>query len=654
MSILPAWSQTLRFQISAALLLLVGLFCFSTLYSLQVLEAQRDDDRLLQLAGRLEPMVQQLAMQAMNYKANAPRDYPTYYRDLELYYQDLMTQRSELDGIIRAFESGSFADQDMPDPMAQVVLAPATHAAARKLAEFWNGYGEELDRTIGDNKEEPRLEWAAEYVMAQKHGLRMSVDELLRTLEADLNARHDRAHRLSRLVLIGTLVFAIGVFIWFLLRVLRPLNLAVAGFQRVATGDFSHQVEIQRNDEIGWLAMAFNQLTRRLGTIFQLSTELQRGGDLNETLGFVAREVPALLPLDWVGALFVGEDGQVRLERAYADGELEQSVGTRFALAGTLLRECLETGEPLHVGDVRELALLEPHYHFLRQLDARGRRDAIFLPVTDYSPVPVVLVFASRRAHAYSGEHQELLKNLSLLMALSFGRTVRLAQHAQLAAVGQFASGVAHEIRTPLATLSLALDYFAQANLPESARKRADLARGEVTRMGRLLEEMLLYAKPLQLRHERLDLAELFRDLVATHAEWLRQRRQELVLTVDATEVVVDGDRDRLTQLFLNLIRNGSDAAPPDSEISVNLSDSGQRELMVRVRNPGEPIPPERLDKLFEPFFTTKASGTGLGLAIVRRLVDVHGGRIEVNSDAAAGTCFAVALPLAEEEGEAV
>jgi len=178
-----------------------------------------------------------------------------------------------------------------------------------------------------------------------------------------------------------------------------------------------------------------------------------------------------------VGALFVSDDGMIQLERAYSDGKPEQLGILRFPRANTLLQECLDSGEPLHIPDIQEVATLNSSYRFLKVLAERNRRDAIFLPVTTHSPIPGVLVFATRQAHAYQHEHLELLSNLATVITLSFGRTLKLAEHARLAAIGQFATGIAHEIRTPLATVNMALEYFAGRDLPAAAQKRLGLAQ---------------------------------------------------------------------------------------------------------------------------------------------------------------------------------
>ena len=129
---------------------------------------------------------------------------------------------------------------------------------------------------------------------------------------------------------------------------------------------------------------------------------------------------------------------------------MEVAVRNHFALAGTFLEKVLQEGKPTHVPDVPATARSQTKFRLLQVLAQRDLRDAIFLPVTSQSPVPGVLVFATRQHDAYTPEHLELLSNLAHLVSHSFGRTVRLAEHTRLAAIGEFASGIA--LRWPRST----------------------------------------------------------------------------------------------------------------------------------------------------------------------------------------------------------
>jgi signal transduction histidine kinase/HAMP domain-containing protein len=639
--------KTLKFQIGIALMSLIAVFVYFSMHTMNMLEEQRSHGALLRLAGELQVTIQHMAMQALNYRENAPQDKASYSRDLQLYYQDLMDNTHQFGSVCQAFASGDFNQQQMPGNLSmRPILSAATMDAAYALEVYWNDYLKDLKQQLGAS-DMPKLAHAAEFIVNSNIELSNKTEDLLSALDSDIKHRTMETGNIIRISFIVAILLSGGIMLWFYVQVLRPLDRSVRGFQKVANGNFGYQVETTEDNEIGWLTQSFNQLSARIGSLFELTTRLQEGSDLNQTLQFVSRTFPELLPLDWVGVLFVTNDNQIQLEAAYSDGQPEDLGLLRFSLSNTLLAQCLESGESLHIPDIKEVALLNPNYRFLHVLVDRKRRDAIFLPVTGQSPVPVVLVFASRRPHAYQREHLELLSRLALVISLSFGRTIKLAEHARLAAIGEFASGIAHEIRTPLATVSMALDYFSNADLSESAEKRAALATTEMSRINHLLEEMLLYAKPLSLNMEKFGLSPLLQDVISSQQKLAQAKSVNIQLHSSTDLPSINADKDRLMQIFINLVRNAIDAATAGSEVAITANTAGSNPniLQIRVHNQGQVIREEQLKQIFEPFFTTKAAGTGLGLSIVRRLVLAHGGQIDVSSTEQDGTCFSVKLP---------
>lgn len=641
---MPNLLRPLKVQIILAIAVLTGLFATSALYSMMVIDRQGADHALLRLAAELLFGQQQLTVQAMQYKENAPRDYSSYHRDLKLYFQDLQRTRAALDKIIRAFAANRFDDLTETDGMSmQPRLSAEAQSVTLALGARWRKFATELDERIGAKTGEPRLEWAAETIVAHHVELEALSMRLIDTLDADVVARAAQARLINRLLLGLAILLALSIGVWFYWRVLHPMANAVEGFRKVANGDFAHRVTIDSDNELGWLVSAFNQLADRLETLRRLLTRLEQGADLASTLRTLSETLPHLMPVDWIGVLIVGVDGRIHLEQAYSDGKPDPIGQHSFDTDRTLLEECLNTRQPLHIADVQQLSGLSDNYVFLRRLLELGRRDAIFLPVGGHgSGVRGVVVFASRFPNSYRSEHLELLRNLGVLVGVSLGRTLQLVEAQRLAAIGQFASGIVHEIRNPLATISLALEHLGQVDtLTVNSAKRVDLATAEIARLERLLANILVYAKPLMLDRRSEDIAALIEDVVNAEPD----AKGRCVLELQPCPAV-SIDRDRLKQVLINLLRNALQAAPGDTKVKLACAvlEPGWVELLVA--NAGPAIPATDQERLFEPFFTTKRNGTGLGLPIVQRLVDAHGGSISVSSSEPIGTAFTVRLPI--------
>ena len=166
--------------------------------------------------------------------------------------------------------------------------------------------------------------------------------------------------------------------------------------------------------------------------------------------------------------------------------------------------------------------------------------------------------------------------------------------------------------------------------------------------MARLLEDMLLYAKPLELDLRPLDLEHLVREVLDSEQDLVRRPGQRLRFVGPGSSARILGDRDRLMQILLNLARNACEASPESGVIGWRISeDPGAGTVILEVHNGGDPIPPELLTRITDPFVTGRSSGTGLGLSIVKRLVIAHGGELHIHSQPGEGTLVRLTFPPA-------
>ncbi|MDJ0739679.1 MAG: ATP-binding protein [Gammaproteobacteria bacterium] len=634
--------QSLKFQIVLAIVVLTALFAGATLYSLHVIDRQHGDDVLVTLASQMQTNQKHLTLQAMRYLENAPRDYASYNRDLGLYFEDLKTTRAELSRLIEAFAANRFAPELIGEDMnLQPQLGMQTQEVAQQCAVTWRQFLDGLDERIGPDQAEPRLEWAAEWIVQHHQALETISGELFTTLRDDVARRAGRANTINRVLLVAALVVSLITAAWFYRRVLAPLTVAVNGFKQVANGDFSYRVPVTSSNEIGMLAGSFNHLSDRLDALRKLLTGLEQGADLDGTLKTLTKTLPSLIPVDWIGVLVTGVDGRFHLAKAYSDGKPDRVGTLSFHPDRTLLDECIRSSDPLHIPDVAGVATLSDSYVFLNQLSKFGRRDAVFMPIGN-GAVQGVAVFASRFPNNFRPEHLALLRNLGVLLGVSLGRTIQLTESSRLASIGQFASGIVHEIRNPLATIALALDHLDSVDgIPEGSSKRVALASTEVARLERLLEDILLYAKPLALDRQVAAIDDVVRSVVDSESS--DQDRIDIVLSAGVNLSI---DADRMQQVLLNLLRNARQAAPAGTPIRIRSYVTDDDWVAITLANQGEPIPPKTLERIFEPFVTTKRHGTGLGLPIVRRIIDAHGGQVTLASDALSGTVATLRLPI--------
>ncbi len=214
-----------------------------------------------------------------------------------------------------------------------------------------------------------------------------------------------------------------------------------------------------------------------------------------------------------------------------------------------------------------------------------------------------------------------------------------------LAAVGEMAAGLAHEIRNPLAAIRGAAQALGPAATAEQTAEMLAVLEEETARLGRVVGEFLEYARADAGRRVPVDLAELARQV--KRASEVAGIDLAVEITATPPHPRVAGDPDRLRRVFENLARNAAEASPGGTlRISIALDAPGR--VATRFEDDGGGIPEAEVARLFTPFHTTKPEGTGLGLALAHRIVTDHGGTIRVDGRPGRGAAFTVVLPAQE------
>jgi signal transduction histidine kinase len=220
-----------------------------------------------------------------------------------------------------------------------------------------------------------------------------------------------------------------------------------------------------------------------------------------------------------------------------------------------------------------------------------------------------------------------------------------LIRNERLAAVGELAGGVAHEIRNPLAGIGGALTMLAR-EIPadDDTQEVMSEIQLQIDRMERLVQELLAYARPGVLHPEWTDLHSILKQAVASVSERRTGSKVGLVLELDPKGPEVYADARDLEHALENLVLNAYQAIPEEGTIEVRTRYSGE-DVLISIHDDGSGVDAAVRDKIFEPFFTTKARGTGLGLPLVRRAVENYGGEIHVHSAPGEGTTFVFSIP---------
>jgi two-component system, NtrC family, sensor kinase len=427
--------------------------------------------------------------------------------------------------------------------------------------------------------------------------------------------------------------------------------------------------------------------TERLNTLLAVSAALLVAHDIEAIMGLIVRRAVQLFPGTSGALLFLAEEvsGDLKLRaassgppngltvqpghgpagRAFLSPRAMLLVGPEFELA-------LEELDPTQIAWLEQLlqpwppvcALLAPlriENHRLGALVLYGGTHAhLFIP----RDLPFVQALADLAAVAIAETAQRerarlLQRNLTQTQSLHAETQARLdtaqaqlLQSAKLAAVGELAASVAHEINNPLYAARNSL-YLVEQDLPPGAPERQflEIAQGELGRIARIITRMRDFYRPTRAELEPTTINDVLLatiELVQTHL-----RHGQVAVTTDLADDLpqMTAHTDQIRQVFLNLMLNACDAMPNGGILRItshmHLAGANQpADIIVQIADTGVGIAPEHRAHLFEPFYTTKAQGTGLGLAISAHIITQHSGQIEVASEVGVGTTFTVRLPV--------
>jgi signal transduction histidine kinase len=406
------------------------------------------------------------------------------------------------------------------------------------------------------------------------------------------------------------------------------------------------------------LPFVYNQLELEC-----LTTLSYQSGELGAYLKEIVLGVSQFMQSDWtIITLCTEENGQILASSL----ELKQAE-LSFPVHQTLAEAVVQSGRSLAIEDNRQGSqhpnLAKEYLAYLgiplrtRDLAVIGTICSFFRSARPFieSEVNIVELFAERAATAIEnfclyqqqlGFNERLSREVAACSMDLKQSQEKLVEREQLAAVGEFAATIVHEVRNALTTIEMGLRYAQKVLHSDADRQRLALALDESHRLKQLLTEILNYAKPQVLQCSWLNIRQFFDRLLLQIQDLPEAAEHHITYVNDAPEVAVMADANKLKQVFLNLFRNAFEAIASQETVSCSINYGILTNwICVRIHNGGTPIPPQLLPQLTTPFYTTKPSGTGLGLAISKQIITAHGGELEIISSST-GTTVSVYLPI--------
>ncbi len=430
------------------------------------------------------------------------------------------------------------------------------------------------------------------------------------------------------LFLMGGLLFAFGR------RFISPIEAMAKAAQKIAEGDFSRRIPVTSSNELGALAYAFNEMTKRLQSHNEYILESMSNG---------------LLVMDLNGTITTFNQAAARI----LDIPQEKAMGRDFERVFSTLPEFLNAVKTAHL----------THRHLENQEINLSEENPKFIRL--------------RSAPLLGADAQELGTEVLFTDETQLRRLqTQIKTTEKMATIGELAAGIAHEIRNPLGAMKGFTEILQKklTQAPDAQEMVADIA-SEIEILNKIVTNFLVFAKPTSLEAQEAELSEAIQGVLPLIEKEAEGKKVKVVFEKEEG-LSLQLDVEQFRRAILNLALNAIQATPQGKKVQIGMKGFSRTDLLEFLREKGfsglEPaetegywgavwvldqgpgIAPENFKKLFNPFFTTKTEGFGLGLSITRKIVEALGGSVSAANSPEGGAMFLIILPISEREREAV
>ena len=410
-----------------------------------------------------------------------------------------------------------------------------------------------------------------------------------------------------------SLLFATTLAAVFAQVLLNPLTFISAGIERMIQGEFTKPIDLKRRDEFGLVSLKLNEIGQRLeGSREELDA-------LKGNFGQIVKSLEEKI-------IFLNPERRIVLMSPSSAQLLNTTVE---ASLGRHLNEVLSKDHPL-------LGLVETSFGVKQTVKKED--------------LPLQQSKVTARVHYLEENHQPM----GGLVIFEDPETVAKLENqfeyaTKLSALSKLTSGVAHEVKNPLNAIVIHLELLKSqvvSQQAEDAAKSLDVITQEIKRLDRVVRNFLNFNRPVDVKLKREDIQPVLQEVVTLAQSEALQRDVRISLQAAGSLPPIQLDADLMKQCLLNIVLNGCQAMPEGGALKISTAlNNGSLEL--RVQDEGVGIPRENREKVFNLYYTTKENGSGIGLATVFKVVQLHNGEIDFESEVGKGTTFTLKFPVA-------
>lgn len=354
------------------------------------------------------------------YKSNAARDYDSYFRDLDVYYKVISQMLTSIDEKVSNLSATKTFLIDLSSSPTYYVAESGVEKLVEKIdatQEAWSQFRAELNQQFGENLDEPRLEWGADYIVENSQALVVEFESLLNIFN-EINIKQNNISKTSgKTVIVILLLFSSAFAAFFYWQVISPIQTTSQAFVRVSDGDFGHQIDVARNDEIGQLVHSFNQMSARSNTVLSIISRLQSVASVEDVINILYSELKIYTSLDLV--IYTKPN---KANNAYLLNDISPQANFKNLFKVTIpignkaqqdyIENISNQGHSIQIDNIETFLKLYPNAVILKSLIRRYPLKSAILQPLSSSLNGAMLIFVSYHEKQLNPAHQELINHL--------------------------------------------------------------------------------------------------------------------------------------------------------------------------------------------------------------------------------------------------
>lgn len=426
------------FRLRAAMLLAIASLIFiailSNVYQQRVLQHTATNSRLLGEYQQLNQLALSIQRSAKNYQANAARDYESYFRDVEVYLGDLKGTITQFHTLVDSIADKTKNDvTDLVPPafsslMGNNVSQGTLAITITDVSDSWLRYMSGFETALGENQEEPRIEWGTRFVLENSDTIEHKLHVLMDQYETYLQQQGNSAATIFKTYLLVIAVLGAAIIGWFYLHVIRPIGLIANACTRVAGGDFGYTLPIQGKNELAQLSEAFNTMSSRSEMVLNLISQLQQAHTVDEATAIICRASGSYIPIAWAAILKADQTNTLlnvaSTLPAMNRSQLESPQIKANTAFGQQCHDALLSKQAFISSDLLNAARQDHSDQFINGLVRRSQIDALMcVPLYNNQGWEGMLIFGSKSGK-YTSQHTELLSKLAPLLTTHLQKIV--------------------------------------------------------------------------------------------------------------------------------------------------------------------------------------------------------------------------------------